>query len=73
MLGPDVVLAHCIYIDEREVGLLADTGTWVAHCPVSNAKVEARMAPVAALRRAGVATTWVHTTAEIAHVHNPCA
>jgi 5-methylthioadenosine/S-adenosylhomocysteine deaminase len=65
VLGPDVVLAHCVYIDEHEVGRLADTGTWVAHCPASNAKVEAKMAPVAALRRAGVgialATDWAPT------------
>jgi 5-methylthioadenosine/S-adenosylhomocysteine deaminase len=65
VLGQDAVLAHCIYIDEREVGLLAETGTWIAHCPASNAKVEARMAPVAALRRAGVrmalATDWAPT------------
>jgi 5-methylthioadenosine/S-adenosylhomocysteine deaminase len=65
VLGPDAVLAHCIYIDETEIGLLAETGTWVAHCPASNAKVEARMAPVAAMRRAGVrmalATDWAPT------------
>lgn len=65
VLGPDAVLAHCVYIDDREVRLLADTGTWVAHCAVSNAKVEGRMAPVAAMRRAGVrmtlATDWAPT------------
>src|SRR6266536_1338398 len=54
LLGPDVIAAHCIYIDDGEVELLARTGTPVAHCPVSNVKIEARMAPVPALLRAGV-------------------
>ena len=53
-LGPDVIAAHCIYVDEDEVNILAGTGTRVAHCPVSNVKIEARMAPVAAMLRAGV-------------------
>jgi 5-methylthioadenosine/S-adenosylhomocysteine deaminase len=65
LLGPDVVAAHCIYVDDEEIGLLADSGTWVAHCPVSNAKVEARVAPVAAMLRRGVrvalATDWAPT------------
>ncbi len=54
MLGPDVIAAHCIYIDDQEVELLAGTGTRVAHCPVSNVKIEARMAPIAAMFRAGI-------------------
>jgi 5-methylthioadenosine/S-adenosylhomocysteine deaminase len=54
LLGPDVIAAHCIYIDEDEVEVLARTGTRVAHCPVSNVKIEARMAPVPAMLRAGV-------------------
>jgi 5-methylthioadenosine/S-adenosylhomocysteine deaminase len=54
VLGPDVIAAHCIYIDDAEVEVLARTGTHVAHCPVSNVKIEARMAPVQAMLRAGV-------------------
>lgn len=65
LLGPNVVAAHCLYVDDEEIGMLADTGTWVAHCPVSNAKIEARIAPVAAMRRAGVrialGTDWAPT------------
>jgi len=65
LLGPDVVAAHCLYVDADEVRLLAETGTWVAHCPASNAKIEARVAPVAAMLRAGVrvalGTDWAPT------------
>jgi 5-methylthioadenosine/S-adenosylhomocysteine deaminase len=39
ILRPGTVLAHCVWLDERELDLLAETGTQVAHCPVSNAKL----------------------------------
>jgi 5-methylthioadenosine/S-adenosylhomocysteine deaminase len=57
LLGPDVVAAHCIYIDEEEIRLLADSGTWVSHCPVSAARIEGQIAPVPALQRAGANVT----------------
>jgi 5-methylthioadenosine/S-adenosylhomocysteine deaminase len=40
LLGPEVVAAHCIYLEPKEMDLLATSATRVAHCPVSNAKVE---------------------------------
>jgi cytosine/adenosine deaminase-related metal-dependent hydrolase len=52
-LGDDVWLAHCIHIDEREVQRFGETGTGVAHCPSSNARLGAGIAPVAALVAAG--------------------
>ncbi|HKX19102.1 MAG TPA: amidohydrolase [bacterium] len=65
LLGPDVVAAHCTYIDEEEVRLLADSGTWVSHCPVSAARIEGRLAPIPALVRAGahvaLGTDWAVT------------
>ncbi len=64
-LGPDLVAAHCIYVDGDEIAMLADSGTWVSHCPVSNAKVEGRMPPIAAMLRRGVrlalGTDWAPT------------
>jgi 5-methylthioadenosine/S-adenosylhomocysteine deaminase len=53
-LQPDVVAAHCLYLSETEIDILAETGTKVAHCPTSNAKIEARVAPVGALLAHGV-------------------
>jgi len=65
LLGPDVVAAHCLYVDDDEIRMLADSGTWVAHCPASNAKIEARVAPVASMLRARVrvalGTDWAAT------------
>jgi cytosine/adenosine deaminase-related metal-dependent hydrolase len=52
-LGDDVWLAHCVHLDEREVRRFGETGTGVAHCPSSNARLGAGIAPVAALVAAG--------------------
>jgi cytosine/adenosine deaminase-related metal-dependent hydrolase len=51
-LGEDVWLAHCVHLDEREVRRFGETGTSVAHCPSSNARLGAGIAPVASLLRA---------------------
>jgi cytosine/adenosine deaminase-related metal-dependent hydrolase len=52
-LGDDVWLAHCIHLDEREVRRFGEAGTGVAHCPSSNARLGAGIAPVAPLLGAG--------------------
>jgi cytosine/adenosine deaminase-related metal-dependent hydrolase len=52
-LGPDVWLAHCVHLDEAAVGRFATTGTSVAHCPTSNARLGAGTAPVRDLLQAG--------------------
>ena len=38
-LGDDVWFAHCVHLNEKEINLFAETGTGVAHCPVSNQKL----------------------------------
>jgi cytosine/adenosine deaminase-related metal-dependent hydrolase len=52
-LGEDVWLAHCVHLDEPAVKRFAATGTSVAHCPSSNARLGAGIAPVRQLLRAG--------------------
>ena len=54
MAGDQVVLAHCVHVTEREIGMLAARGTHVAHCPSSNLKLASGIAPVPALLAAGV-------------------
>ena len=53
-LGDDVWLAHCVHLDEAATKRLAVTGTAVAHCPSSNARLGSGIAPVRQLLRAGV-------------------
>jgi len=36
LLGPRAILAHCVHLNRAEIGLLAATGTHVAHNPMSN-------------------------------------
>ena len=37
VLGPDSLLVHCTFTTNREIPILAQTGTPVAHCPCANA------------------------------------
>jgi cytosine/adenosine deaminase-related metal-dependent hydrolase len=48
-LGDDVWLAHCVHLNEHEIRRFGETGTGVAHCPSSNARLGAGIAPVPAL------------------------
>lgn len=52
-LGPDVWLAHGIHFDDEAVRRLGATGTGVAHCPSSNARLGAGIARVSDLLDAG--------------------
>jgi cytosine/adenosine deaminase-related metal-dependent hydrolase len=52
-LGDDVWLAHGVHLDDAAVARLAATGTGVAHCPGSNARLGAGIAPVRDLLDAG--------------------
>ncbi len=54
ILRPGSVLAHCVWLDDDEIEVLADTGTGVAHCPVSNMKLASGPAPLQHFREAGV-------------------
>ena len=52
--GADVWHAHCVKLDVNEIDLFARTGTGVAHCPCSNCRLGSGIAPVRAMRDAGV-------------------
>ncbi|CAN1515345.1 SsnA Cytosine deaminase and related metal-dependent hydrolases [Paracoccaceae bacterium] len=52
--GPDVWHAHCVKLDSSEIELFARSLTGVAHCPCSNCRLGSGIAPVRAMRDAGV-------------------
>jgi 5-methylthioadenosine/S-adenosylhomocysteine deaminase len=56
-LSPETVVAHVLFATERDIGLLASTGTAVAHCPVSVAKI-GRFPAVRALYESGARIGW---------------
>jgi cytosine/adenosine deaminase-related metal-dependent hydrolase len=45
-LGPDVWFAHCVWLNEDELKLMAKTGTGIAHCPTSNLRLGSGIAPI---------------------------
>jgi 5-methylthioadenosine/S-adenosylhomocysteine deaminase len=54
LLGPGLLAAHCVCVDDEEIGLLAAHDVAVAHCPRSNAYVGCGIAPLRELRAAGL-------------------
>jgi cytosine/adenosine deaminase-related metal-dependent hydrolase len=53
-VGDDVWHAHCVKLNDGEIDLFAATHTAVAHCPCSNCRLGSGIAPVRAMRDAGV-------------------
>jgi cytosine/adenosine deaminase-related metal-dependent hydrolase len=53
-IGPDVWFAHMCHLTESEIALLARHGTGIAHCPGSNSRTGAGIAPALRLAAAGV-------------------
>tara|TARA_R110002074_G_scaffold108382_6_gene233950 strand:+ start:78 stop:1424 length:1347 start_codon:yes stop_codon:yes gene_type:complete len=54
ILGERTLLAHCVWLNDDEIARVADTGTSIAHCPVSNAKLASGVARVPEMLAAGV-------------------
>lgn len=53
-VGRDVWHGHCVKLDPEGIRLFARTGTGVVHCPCSNMRLASGIAPVRAMRAAGV-------------------
>jgi len=54
LLGPNFIGVHAVHVNEAEIGLRAQYGCHVAHCPTSNLKLASGIAPTFELMRAGV-------------------
>lgn len=56
-LGPDVIAAHVVHVDEEEAAILASRGVTLAHCPCSNMKLASGIFPYKMLHEAGCRIT----------------
>lgn len=54
LLGPRTQAVHMTDIGEQDIALLAETGTHVVHCPLSNMKLASGTSPISKLTKAGV-------------------
>ncbi|KFZ05380.1 hypothetical protein V501_08406 [Pseudogymnoascus sp. VKM F-4519 (FW-2642)] len=54
LLSPSTVLVHMVHLDDSDIKLLSESGTHVAHCPTSNAKLASGICRVPDLQKAGV-------------------
>jgi cytosine/adenosine deaminase-related metal-dependent hydrolase len=53
LLGPRTLLAHCVWVDDEDIDLIASTGSSVVHNPAANLKLGSGIAPVVQMRERG--------------------
>ena len=56
-LGPDVIAAHCVHVDDEEAAILAERGVTVSHNPCSNMKLSSGIFPYRRMMQAGCRLT----------------
>jgi 5-methylthioadenosine/S-adenosylhomocysteine deaminase len=54
VVGPNVQMAHCIWLDEQEYQIMAETGTHAMHCPCCNTKLGSGVAKVPEMLSKGI-------------------
>lgn len=54
VLNPRTLLVHAVWVDDADMRIIADRGCPVVHCPESNMKLAAGIAPVPAMLAAGI-------------------
>jgi 5-methylthioadenosine/S-adenosylhomocysteine deaminase len=54
VLGPRMIGVHCVWLDDEEVGLMAERGAGLAYCPSSNMILGDGITRLTELRRLGV-------------------
>ena len=54
ILDRRTLMSHCVWVDDADIDRIAERGCAVAHCPESNMKLGSGIAPVAAMRQAGI-------------------
>ncbi len=57
VLSSRMIAAHCVWLDDEEIEILAERQVGVAHCAESNLKLASGFAPAAKMVRAGIRVT----------------
>ncbi len=57
-LDKKVLSAHCVWLEDDEIEILANSGAGVAHCIESNLKLASGIAPVGKMLKAGIRVTF---------------
>ena len=58
LLSENLVAAHCVWVDDEEIAILAGRKAGVSHCIESNLKLASGIAPVVKMLKAGVKVTF---------------
>jgi len=53
-MSDNAFFAHCVWLNEQEIKMMAETGAGVAHCPTSNMRLGSGIAPIMDMLKAGV-------------------
>ena len=53
MLDGPLLAAHCVWMDDEDIRLFAEKGTYIVHNPISNLKLASGVAPIARMLAAG--------------------
>lgn len=53
-LDENIIAAHCVWVDEKEIDTIAEHKAGVAHCIESNLKLSSGIAPVPKMLKAGI-------------------
>lgn len=54
LLGPGLIAAHAVHLDDQDIALLADHSCSIAHCPTANMNLASGIAPIADASTRGV-------------------
>jgi 5-methylthioadenosine/S-adenosylhomocysteine deaminase len=57
LASPELILAHCIWVDDAELAVLEEKRVKVVHCPGSNVKLASGIAPIPRMLAMGIAVS----------------
>jgi len=56
-LSKNLIAAHCVHVNEKEIKILKNNNVKISHCPVSNLKLASGFAPIAEMIEEGLTVT----------------